>query len=286
MTGHAALDVEGRGWDLRAVNGRGLDLRLRLPDRPAGLERAARAALSKRIARGNVTLSLRLGGGGGEAPRLSPEGLARAVEAMAAAEAAARASDLPLVPSNAVAILSVRGVWEVGEAEEPPALGLLSDELDRLIGAFDADRAREGQALRAILAEQIDEIARLRAAAIDLAPEREAHLREGLRAAMTRLTEAAGAQPDEARLAQEAAALAVRADVSEELDRLGAHVDAARALLSAEGPVGRRLEFLTQEFVREANTLCSKSNLAALTAIGLEMKTVIDRLREQAANVE
>jgi uncharacterized protein (TIGR00255 family) len=283
MTGYAARDAEGRRWEVRSVNARGLDLRLRLPDQPAGLEPAVRAAISGVAARGNVSLSLRLGSGGVSGPVLNAETLARAVEAMAEAETAAQALGLPLAPSTATGLLSVRGVWEAGEVEAPPTLEALRADLQTLIADFDADRTREGAALRDILAAQIDEIARLREAALALAPAREAHITATFRTAAARLAEAEIADD---RVLQEVAALAVKADISEELDRLAVHVDAARALLDADGPVGRRLDFLTQEFVRETNTICSKSGLSELTAIGLELKTIIDRLREQVQNVE
>ncbi|TFL18296.1 DUF1732 domain-containing protein [Jannaschia formosa] len=283
MTGYAARDAEGRRWELRSVNARGLDLRLRLPDAPAGLEPMVRAAVSAVVARGNVTLSLRLGAGGTSGPVLNPETLGRAVEAMAAAEAEAQARGLPLAPSSATGLLSVRGVWEAGEPEAPPPLDVLRADLDVLVAEFDADRAREGAALRALLSDRIDEIARLREAALALGPAREAHIAATFRNAAGRLAEAGIA--DE-RVRQEVAALAVKADIAEELDRLAIHVDAARALLAAEGPVGRRLDFLTQEFMRETNTICSKSGLSELTAIGLELKSTVDGLREQVQNVE
>ncbi|PWJ20842.1 YicC family protein [Jannaschia seohaensis] len=283
MTGYAARDAEGRRWEMRSVNARGLDLRLRLPDMPAGLEPAVRASVTGTAARGNVSVSLRLTATGPSGPVLNAEALARAVDAMAQAEAVAQARGLPLAPSTAAGVLSVRGVWEAGEAEAPPPLETLRADLADLVAAWDADRAREGAALREVLSAQIDEIARLRQAAIDLAPARADHIAETFRAAAARLE---AAQIADDRVRQEIAALAVKADIAEELDRLAVHIDAARALLDADGPVGRRLDFLTQEFVRETNTICSKSGLSELTAIGLELKTVIDRLREQVQNVE
>ncbi|WGH78799.1 YicC/YloC family endoribonuclease [Jannaschia ovalis] len=279
MTGYAALDRDGRRWELRSVNARGLDLRLRLPE-VAGLEPAARAALGAVAARGGVTLSLRLGGeAAGAAPRLDLAGLDRALDALS--QVAARATQ-PLAPVSAAQILGLRGVWEAGEADPPP-LDALVAALGELTTAFAADRAREGAALRAVLAEQVDEIAALTDRARALGAARADHMAEAFRAALARVAEAG---LDERRVATEIAALAVKADIAEELDRLDAHVAAARALLDETKPAGRRLDFLTQEFNREANTLCSKAQMTEMTEIGLALKAVIDRLREQVQNVE
>ncbi|MFO6463170.1 YicC/YloC family endoribonuclease [Jannaschia sp. KMU-145] len=278
MTGYAALDRDGRRWEIRSVNARGLDLRLRLPD-VAGLEPPIRAAVAGVAARGNVTLALRLSDSGAGAARLDAAGLDRALAALADVEARA---DLPLAPVTAADILSLRGVWEAGEAA-PPALSVLTADLAELVAAFAADRAREGAALHALLAARVDEIAALTDAAADLAPARAAHQAEALHAALGRLT---GAAMDDARIASEIAALAIKSDITEEIERLRTHVAAARTLLAEDAPVGRRLDFLTQEFNREANTLCSKSGMPELTTIGLDLKAAIDRLREQVQNVE
>ncbi|UWQ23038.1 YicC/YloC family endoribonuclease [Jannaschia sp. W003] len=281
MTGYAALDAPGRRWELRGVNGRGLDLRFRLPDRPAGLEPEARRLLQARVARGSLTLSLRLGGDEAAGPRLDPAALEAALDAVAAVSDRAAARHLDLVATDPARILALPGVWGAGAAAEV-SLGDLKAELASLVEAFDAARAKEGEALRTILAAQVDAIEALVARADALGPERAEAAAAALREALARL----GAQADGARIEAEVALLLVRGDVAEELDRLRVHVAAARDLLDAEGPVGRRLDFLVQEFVREANTLCSKSAHAGLTAVGLEMKAAIDRLREQAMNVE
>ena len=150
--------------------------------------------------------------------------------------------------------------------------------------ALDDDRAREGEALATLVAQRVDAIeALVRRAEVD--PARTAHaIRARLSERVAYLAEVE--RLDEDRLHAEAAMLAIRADLAEELDRLRAHIAAARELLASDEPVGRRFEFLAQEFAREANTLCAKSNAASLTAVGLELKVVIDQLREQVANVE
>ncbi|KIT17792.1 YicC/YloC family endoribonuclease [Jannaschia aquimarina] len=285
MTGYAALDIEGRRWELRSVNARGLDLRLRLPDLP-GLEPAARKAVQAAAARGNVTLSLRVGGQGRASVALDEEMLDAALAAVARVEAAAQAEDVDLRAATAADVLALRGVWvEAPEAAPDPAV--LTAELRSLVADWDADRSREGAALRTALSAHVDEIADLTDRADRTAAERTAAIAEAHRAALARLADAVPeARVPEDRVAQELTVLLTKADVAEEIDRLRAHVAAAREILTADGPVGRRLDFLTQEFNREANTLCAKANLAELTAIGLDLKLVIDRLREQVQNVE
>ena len=288
MTGYAALDRDGRRWELRSVNARGLDLRMRLPDRPAGLEPAARARLSAAVARGNVTLSLRLGrDGAATEASLIPDALDRVLTALSEVRAAAVAADLEPRAASTAEILALRGVWDVRDAADDLDLATCDAELDALIAAFLADRAREGAALSEMLTAHVDEIARLACAARGLVAARSDHLADGFRAALGRLQRQEGdAVVPEDRVAAEIAVLAVRGDVAEELDRLDAHVAAARELLATDAPVGRRLDFLTQELNREANTLCAKSQMSEMTAIGLDLKVTIDRLREQVQNVE
>jgi len=273
---------------MRSVNGRGLDLRLRVPDWIDGLEPALRARLQSALHRGSVQLSLKVEASPDtEATRLDSAGLARALDMVARAEAAAAEADIGLNPSSAAEVLGLRGVLDAPRRDEDtgPLLAALLADFDILLAEFTAMRAREGAALGVILAAQIDEVERLHGAAREAAAKRGARAGDVLRAQVKKLLGATDAV-DADRLAQELALLAVKADITEELDRLGAHVAAARALLGADGPKGRKLDFLVQEFNREANTLCSKSGSQALTAIGLDLKATIDQMREQAQNVE
>jgi len=172
-----------------------------------------------------------------------------------------------------------------GQDDVAPLLAQLRDEIPGLIEHFVSMRAQEGDALANVLAGQVTQIETLTAEAAKLAEARRESVAETLRKNLARvLDNAAGADPD--RVAQELALLAVKADVTEEIDRLGAHVGAARALLDKGGAVGRKLDFLMQEFNREANTLCSKSQSTELTSVGLALKAVIDQMREQVQNVE
>ncbi len=293
MTGFARVsgalpDGTSFVWELRSVNGRGLDLRLRLPNGLDALEPPLREAAGKRLKRGNVSASLTLKRED-RAPRLTPDPAALD-QAIALATAVAQRLGAP--PPRAEAILALPGVLraEVAEpdeaAEEAKRAALLA-AFNEALGGLVAARAGEGAQLATILGALLDEIAALReAAAAEAATQPDAQRQRLMENLAKLLGEGdARARVPEERLAQEVAMLAQRSDVREELDRLAAHVSEARRLLKG-GEIGRKLEFLTQEFVREANTLCSKSASVGLTRIGLDLKAAIERLREQAANVE
>ena len=294
MTGFAARRGAGAGygwaWDLRSVNGKGLDLRLRVPDWIDGLEAAVRAELQKAIPRGNVSLTLKVTqdeaqGDGGF--RLNEVTLRAALAAVARVETAAMATGVTLAQATAADVLTLRGVIDATaqDTDTGPLRAALLADLPGLLADFGAMRSAEGQALAAVLGAQLDRIASLTADAQQETATRSATQAEALRESLARVLAASDAV-DETRLAQELALLAVKTDVTEELDRLTAHVGAARAHVADPSPVGRKLDFLMQEFMREANTLCSKAQSLALTRIGLDLKTVIDQMREQVQNVE
>jgi uncharacterized protein (TIGR00255 family) len=276
-------------WELRSVNGRGLDLRLRVPNGLDAIEAALREAAGKRLKRGNVSATLTLKREE-RAPRLTPDPAALE-QAIALATSVAQRLGAP--PPRAEAILALPGVLraeavEPDEASEEAKRAALVTAFDAALAGLVAARGREGAQLATILAALLDEIAALRdAAATEAATQPEAQRHRLMENLAKLLGEGdARARIPEERLAQEVAMLAQRSDVREELDRLSAHVAEARRLLAGGEAVGRKLEFLTQEFVREANTLCSKSASVGLTRLGLELKAAIERLREQAANVE
>lgn len=293
MTGFASRRGQGAGhdwtWDLRSVNGKGLELRLRVPDWIEGLEPAIRAELSKALSRGSVSLSLKVAreAGVAEAGRLNAAVLAAALAALAEVEQAAMARGVTLAPATPADLLTLRGVLDTATGDEdlgPLRAAILAD-LPPLLAAFQAMRVAEGRALEGIILSQLDRISALVTAAEAAAGDRRLRAETTLREGLDRLRAVAEGF-DEQRVAQELALLAVKSDVAEELDRLAAHVAAARAHLAETGPVGRKLDFLMQEFMREANTLCSKAGDLALTRIGLDLKTVIDQMREQVQNVE
>lgn len=275
-------------WDLRSVNAKGLDLRLRVPDWVPGLEAALKADLAKSVARGNVTLNLRVTRQESEAALQVNEGLLDSVlAALAQVEERAMGQGVSLAPSRAADVLALRGVLEQASPEdESEALGkALVADFAALVASFVDMRAREGQALAGLLGGHFDRIEALVAQAGEVLAGRRDAMGDAMMAQLKRLKDS-DIQMDEQRVAQELALIAVKADVTEELDRLTAHVAAARDLLAADGPAGRKLDFLAQEFNREANTLCSKSQNADLTAVGLELKAVIEQMREQVQNLE
>ncbi len=292
MTGYASRQGTGLGyrwsWELRSVNGKGLDLRLRVPDWIDGLEPALRKGLGKAAARGNVFLSLRVYKEDTEgAVQLNPVQLDTVLAAMAEAETRAMAQGLSLAPSTAADVVAIRGVLDqAADSSDTSALcKLLAAELPELVEEFRTMRRTEGDALRKVLEGQISEIAGITEAAQALLQTRAEDMADNLKRNLEKVLGTAG-DMEEGRLAQELALIAVKSDVTEEIDRLQTHVAAARRLLKEGGAVGRKLDFLAQEFNREANTLCSKAQMPALTEKGLALKVVIDQMREQIQNVE
>ena len=273
-------------WELRSVNGRGLDLRLRLPPGFDALEPALREAAGKRLRRGNVTANLTVRHDA--ALRLAPDPAALEQVLALALALAARIPAAP--PPRAEALLALPGVLrpstaadatEIDEAAIDAVRAGFLQALDALVAA----RQQEGARLAVVLANLLDGIAALHAAAAAAAAGQPAAHRARLLETLRDLLREAPSLPED-RIAQEVALLAARSDVREELDRLASHIHAARALLAEGEAVGRRLDFLVQEFNREANTLCSKAAAAALTATGLALKSAIEQLREQVQNIE
>ena len=275
-------------WEIRCVNGKGLDLRLRVPEWVPALEQALRARLSQVVTRGNLSLSLRLSRSETEAPLgVNEAALAAVLAALAKVEARANAQGLPLAATRASDILALRGVLEQKSPDPDPAplQAHLLETFEPVLGAFLQARASEGAALAQALQGQLAQIEALLAQIAAVLPLRNAEAADALAAALARVAANSDGH-DPQRVAQELALLAVKSDVTEELDRLHAHVGAARELLASDAPIGRRFDFLMQEFNREANTLCSKSQNKDLTRLGLDLKTVIDQMREQVQNVE
>jgi uncharacterized protein (TIGR00255 family) len=290
MTGFAESAGSHEGlrwrWEAKSVNSRSLDLRLRTPPGYDGLEPPARRLAGARFQRGALQISLTVEAAeAGRGLAIDPAALASAVKI--AREVAAETG---LQPARVDGILALKGVIVADDAGalDPLIRGARDAAILESLGhAFDKlakERLREGGKLAQLLRGQIEEIAQLTDQAASLAAAQPAALRDRLSAQIKELL--AGNVIPQERMAQEVALLAVKADVREELDRLNAHVQDARALLTEGKGVGRKLDFLAQEFNREANTLCSKSADIALTRTGLALKAVIDQFREQAQNVE
>jgi uncharacterized protein (TIGR00255 family) len=270
-------------WELKSVNGKALDIRLRLPSGWDTLEAPARQALARYVSRGNVSASLSLSGTAPQTIRINEEMLAAYVAAantLSTTHAVAR--------PNAAELLALRGVADVmadidSDAEEKIAAVLLAG-LENAAAALAQTRAQEGKRLAPVLISVIERIDKACAAAAVEAAEQPKQVSAKLKQRLDDM--AAGQMVDPERLAQEVALIALKFDVTEELDRLSAHISAARDLLDKPEPVGRAFDFLAQEFNREINTLCSKSASVPLTRIGLELKGLIDQLREQVQNLE
>ena len=276
-------------WEIKSVNGRSLDLRCRIPNGYEPLEAAAREAAPKHCARGNVTIALIVGRAeAGPNLRVNRDLLDQLVRL--AGELETKADGKSLAPARLDGLLSVKGVLEVVEVEESgdetaARMAAMRKDLQTALKELSAARRAEGKHLKAAVEthlQTIEELTDKAAASAEAQPEA---LKARLKSLVEELLEAVPALPEE-RLAQEAALLAARGDVREELDRLRAHSAAARELLEGGGTVGRRLDFLCQEFNREANTLCSKASDVELTRLGLDLKSAVERLREQVQNIE
>lgn len=289
MTGFARADGECGGfqwhWEVKSVNGKNLDVRCRLPFGFESLEPSVRQKVSAALRRGSCQVSLQVS-------RMISAGAIRvndeALDCIIAAITKVRERIETTAP-RPEAILSLKGVLETVETEaenddDELSQGMLAS-LDDVISDLSSSRGREGDKLQQILDGQLSRIEELVGKA-RVSPARQPEaIRQRLAEQISRLLD--GDVPfDSDRLYQEAVVIAAKVDIQEELDRLDAHVTAGRELLEGDEPVGRKLDFLTQEFNREANTLCSKSNDPALTSIGLELKSVIDQMREQVQNIE
>lgn len=273
-------------WEMRSVNGKSLDVRLRLPAGTEVVEQAVRTCAAKHLKRSNVQVFLRLEKDESVASiRVNAEALTAAIAAVRTVEKANGG-----MPASTDAILAMRGVIEHAgeEADETAVVArdkALVDAAEQAFRALADNRLEEGRRLAEVVSGQLDRIQDLTAQAIANPSRTPEAIRSRLATSIARIMgEASNLDPD--RLHQEAMLVAAKSDVQEELDRMTAHILAARELLAAEGPVGRKFDFLAQEFNREANTLCSKSTDTSLTHTGLELKTVIDQLREQVQNIE
>lgn len=284
--GHGVAGAYSWAWEVKSVNSKGLDLKLRLPPGWDAIEPPVRSRAAETLARGSVFANL----------TVSREGVppvARVNEPVLAAVLGAirgLTGKVEAAPPTLDGILSLKGVIEVTEAEESEderraaeaaIVKGFAQAMDGLVGM----RHAEGQALGKLLAARLGEIAAL-AARAEAAPGRKAEAIKARLAEQVATLMESSQRFDADRLHQEAILLATKADIREELDRLAAHVAQARKLLADGGPIGRKLDFLSQELNRESNTLCAKANDVELTNIGLELKAVVEQFREQVQNLE
>lgn len=288
MTGFSRVEGAHGAWswsvEARSVNGRNLETRFRGPPGFEGLERAARDGAQARFQRGQLTVGV-------QAKRSESAGETKVniqvLERYLTAGGPYVATGMVAKPSLD-GLLALKGVIEAREDEDDAETraaveAAMAASIAQALDGLKSARLEEGAALSPVLHGLVDRIEDLNRQAESEAASQPSVLKERF---ARRMAELIGEGAAEERIVQEAAAQAVKADVREELDRLASHVAAARGLLAGEGASGRRLDFLSQEFMRESNTLCSKSALTALTAIGLELKAVIEQFREQVQNVE
>ena len=291
MTGFARTAEQQSGdfrwvWEVKSVNGKNLDLRCRLPAGFEGVEQKLRKLAAQKLGRGNLQVSLTVARTrGATSVEINQDVLTQVVSALNELSVSVEA-ERPTLDG----ILSIKGVMEVTEApldeevlaERDAALeASFANALDALV----AMRAEEGAKLEAMLLDQVQKVETLTRQAAESADQQPAAIKEKLTEQLAKLLENTSGVSEE-KLAHEVALLATKADVTEELDRLEAHISAARDLVALDEPVGRRLDFLTQEFNRETNTICSKASSVELTKIGLDLKAVVDQMREQVQNVE
>jgi len=290
MTGfarsHGACGTYAWAWELKSVNSRGLDVRLRLPPGWDAVDAPVRALISEVLVRGTVYANLTVIREG-----LSP--VVRVNEPVLEAllsTIAGLGHRIDAAPPSLDGILSLKGVVEVidqaeSEDERQAAEAAVVAGSRQALSGLTEMRRTEGAALAKVLSQRLEEIASLTARA-ETAPGRRPEAIKARLAEQVATLLAASDRFDADRLHQEAILLATKADVREELDRLVSHIAQARKLIKQDGAVGRRLDFLAQEFNREANTVCAKSNDVELTTIGLELKSIVEQFREQVQNLE
>ncbi|PCI46098.1 MAG: YicC family protein [Alphaproteobacteria bacterium] len=290
MTGFARLSESWENyhwtWEIKSVNGRNLDVRCRTPQGLDAVEQMARKTLKDNIARGSVNINLQMNRDtDGTSFKVNQEMLDALVEI-----ATTTAMNNHLPQPSLDALMGVRDVIQYVEAEEDEATlkardAALKTSFAAALSAFKLSRDTEGAAMQEVLTGLLDEIERLVKQADSLTQQMPDLIRKRyLDKVNALLDDKTGIDPD--RIAQEVVLLATKADIKEEIDRLYAHIEAARSHIDADGQIGRKLDFLTQEFNREANTLCSKASDIRLTDIGLSLKTTIDQFREQVQNIE
>ncbi|TNE57451.1 MAG: YicC family protein [Alphaproteobacteria bacterium] len=290
MTGFAreegAWKDDRWAWELRSVNSKNLDIRARMPGAFEGLEAELRSKIAKVIRRGSLQVGLHFHRGETATEiSVNKQAVARLLVAMEELR-----GEVDAGPVSLEGLLGLKGVIDTKEAEEPDEekqarLAELKASFARALEKLCDSRAQEGAKLEPLLSEQVARIETLTAQARKIAEAIPEALQTKLRKQLDELLKD-GAPVSEDRLAQEIAFLVTKSDIREEIDRLDAHCATARELLGNPEPVGRKLDFLTQEFNRESNTLCSKSADVELTRIGLELKTVVDQFREQVQNIE
>ena len=294
MTGYASSSVQAESlsldFELKSVNSKSLDIKIYLPEYLSVLESELRQFILKNISRGSILFKIRVN------PHtkftnhyiLNDQVLKNVLEKFENIKMICNEKKIPLEPVKASDFFAIKGVWEENKNSSTNVDGIKSiifDKTNELLDSLQRARKKEGQGLQKILSEKISDIMALQKSAEKILPERSDHLKNNFKIAINKII-SEHSQLDENKIEQEIAIIAIKQDITEELDRLKVHISSMQDLLNSSGIVGKKLDFLSQELNREVNTICSKSQYSALTKIGIEMKTLVDQFREQVQNVE
>jgi uncharacterized protein (TIGR00255 family) len=294
MTGYASGSVQAKSvqldFEIKSVNSKSLDLKIFLPEFLSVFESELRQILLKKISRGSVFFKIKLNQLT-EHPNLyilNDKVLQNVFEKIENIERICDEKNIPLAPLKALDFLAIKGVWEENKNSSTTVddiKKIVFDKTEELVVSLSQTRKKEGQGLHSILYEKLSSLTELRKAAEKTLPARTNHLKKNFKSAIDRIA-SEYSQIDENKVEQEIAIIAIKQDITEELDRLKVHIVSMQDLLSSSDIVGKKLDFLTQELNREVNTICSKSQYSDLTKIGIEMKILVDQFREQIQNVE
>ena len=285
QVGSVSLDLE-----IKSVNSKSLDLKIYLPEYLSSLENELRQVASGKVFRGSVVLKIKVS----QHSELSNkyvfnyQVLNTVFEKIQNIEKICDEKNIPLEPLKASDFFAIKGVWEEDKNASTfidDMKSVILDKANELIESLLEARKKEGQGLLTILADKLASILALNKAAEEILPERSKHLEKNFKSLIDKIM-SEHSQLDENKIEQEIAIIAIKQDITEELDRLKVHILSMQDLLNSTGAIGKKLDFLSQELNREVNTICSKSQYSALTKIGIEMKTLVDQFREQVQNVE
>ena len=294
MTGYASGSVQANSvlldFEIKSVNSKSLDLKIFLPEYLSVFENELRQIVLKKISRGSVFLKIKLNQQTEYQNNyvLNDKVLKNVFEKIENIERICDEKNIPLEPLKALDFLAVKGVWEENKNSSTNVddiKKIVLDKIEELVVSLLQTRKKEGQGLHSILSEKLSSLIELRKAAEKTLPARSNHLKKNFKSTIDRIISETS-KIDENKVEQEIAIIAIKLDITEELDRLKVHIESMQDLLSSSGVVGKKLDFLSQELNREVNTICSKSQYSDLTKLGIEMKTVVDQFREQIQNVE
>ena len=294
MTGYASGSVQANSvlldFEIKSVNSKNLDLKIFLPEYLSVFENELRQIVLKKISRGSVFLKIKLNQQTEHQNNyvLNDKVLQNVFEKIENIERICDEKNIPLEPLKALDFLAVKGVWEENKNSSTNVddiKKIVLDKIEELVESLLQTRKKEGQGLHSILSEKLSSLIELRKAAEKTLPARSNHLKKNFKSTIDGIISETS-KIDENKVEQEIAIIAIKLDITEELDRLKVHIESMQDLLSSSGVVGKKLDFLSQELNREVNTICSKSQYSDLTKLGIEMKTVVDQFREQIQNVE